>query len=1495
MRRPLIGFFGFALIIVRCADGGQPAFEGPGVALQVAPLSLPGVLKVCYDLIIDNGAGEHVVERGSLFARYPADEGALCSDVFGNGPGGDIAYVAPCDATPGTDHVTIYVDQLVGEGNVPFPADEWTDPCENGCQLSFECLENQDVAVVFNLTIMRRAHQGFFDVAVTFEDIFCSAKLDCSYDDAGNTPIELLFVPGTQARAQTAVIGFACTAGPNDNDETVLHMSDARVMCDPVDVFLGLSAVPATCDELGWVYGIAAGQDNVTTARILKGTMWSGSGNVTDVDYFAPVGAAAADGYFMRALVPNEGSNDTYAIAASVELDPDYVGTNPMRAVDHAWPTVVRRTADGPPPEWTVTQELTLPVGVTVSVADFLDPETGAFIGSNFFGHSERRNTVDAQYVVWLPDAGTPFAYQAGTLIEWPAGTDYCDISGIYDLHATGDCKMTGVDESRYYVWNFTTGQAKFLAPPTGAPNFSHYPPKLAGTIYALGSDVFLGTSEYIDTAGNTASIITTWRPSAAGFTGTALPGITLTSVPHDRLQLYADGMGVATIGIAGTSQSMMVLLRRDPPSGSNEVWRIWSDYSIGVKDISTWLPTTVVPGIGIAGAVAQSPDAIPVLAALPASGAPGMQVDPIVLTPLPYPVGTTDPTPDSVVLQTGVSDGGFALIGSARDGLVPGLNHALVWRFTAGGALDAWFDVESSDDIASAIYIGSVFGLEVPFRDARWAPVAPRCARLVGESIAVDGVSVTDRALTWGLTGTPTIPPAQGGAMGISVAEPDLPLPPGLAEVSGAYIPLKREIRTTTCDSTGRIFGIAAGEVASHDAIVEGRMWQWNAGSGQFDVTTIPSDGTHESAFVMWLLGEDGGFQYAVGLAHDTDSTYRGEESLDAIAGGQGTILRIAANGSVTHTDALVAPSGPPPDVMPETIDPVTKAIIGRGFTTVRQRQSDTWLFWSLAAAPATPFDYDPTGTLLATSSEQCELHEAWGGTVGGACLNGSGEARYYAWDLATPGTRMTLPLPGSPAGFLAWSSHIGQVYVVDVDHLVGTVSYVTTTNGYEAQLAVVWSRDAGVWSVAQLPYSGVSARVLFYRDGYAGVYVTTAANGEVITLFKRPTTFPGSWTSWTTLRVNNVNEPNWYPFGYLAQMGIVFGTYTPSGGSTGSRPFFATINGVELNGIDLPMPIAPTALYAFSGFTEMKSAFVTPTRQAVLGTTSLHRLGAPATDDVPYIVAWIFELQTGVPTLVDWKVLGARDGAFQFDKIQGLPGDHDSRWSALAPQCGKVLADGSYIEPGQQSASPRIETMAYAWSYDGSFGEQLRSVGGTQSTALLQVHLPETSMLTPPVFEHTLRVDQGRGNQWSEDPNLADNIFQMGVYYGNESLNCGAQSCNKRYFNIAIGFTAPIEENCYLYFDGTASSEGQGFQDGWPPVDAWYPRIDYGVQLTALGETVCRRNPLGGAGSGVMPAYSEPSLFSEPVRFCYAYDGATVTDYCDGSFTYYYDQPTE
>ena len=50
---------------------------------------------------------------------------------------------------------------------------------------TFPCTPNADTPVDFDVTVMRQANQGFFDVAVSFDAIFCAAKLDCC-DVAGD-------------------------------------------------------------------------------------------------------------------------------------------------------------------------------------------------------------------------------------------------------------------------------------------------------------------------------------------------------------------------------------------------------------------------------------------------------------------------------------------------------------------------------------------------------------------------------------------------------------------------------------------------------------------------------------------------------------------------------------------------------------------------------------------------------------------------------------------------------------------------------------------------------------------------------------------------------------------------------------------------------------------------------------------------------------------------------------------------------------------------------------------------------------------------------------------------------------------------------------------------------------------------------------------------------------------------------------------------------------
>jgi hypothetical protein len=216
--------------------------SGPELVLQVAPLALPDVVDACYGLAVLNEAGDPVWSKGGL-----------CASRFGDGAT-DLAYVGTCDATDldqnGTASATVVltIEGLYGadtaqDGDAdPDLLTDWKNPCAapyapDGCRLVTACRENADVPVTFNLTIMRQAQQGFFDVAVNFEDIFCSAKVDCAYpatDNAPARPIEVVFDPATGKRTQSVVWAFACTDGDPGGDPdraTHLYMDDLVLRC----------------------------------------------------------------------------------------------------------------------------------------------------------------------------------------------------------------------------------------------------------------------------------------------------------------------------------------------------------------------------------------------------------------------------------------------------------------------------------------------------------------------------------------------------------------------------------------------------------------------------------------------------------------------------------------------------------------------------------------------------------------------------------------------------------------------------------------------------------------------------------------------------------------------------------------------------------------------------------------------------------------------------------------------------------------------------------------------------------------------------------------------------------------------------------------------------------------------------------------------------------------------------------------------------------------
>jgi len=232
-----------AVVPVACADAPGPG--GPAIAIDVAALNLTGVGDVVWDLQVDNGDGDVVWQRRVTSAGY------------GDGAG-SASYIGPCDADPDVNENTVkvwvvgvYDGAILGADAGSFSSGSDAGAgAVNGTEIPFQnptdggpltrdvtCAENTDVAVQFDVALMRPAQQGFFDIAVDFNNIFCSAKLDCC-DDAdsngcdvgGAEDIDLLFDASGQ-RARTFVLGFACTAGAATGVDTELYMDDLALDC----------------------------------------------------------------------------------------------------------------------------------------------------------------------------------------------------------------------------------------------------------------------------------------------------------------------------------------------------------------------------------------------------------------------------------------------------------------------------------------------------------------------------------------------------------------------------------------------------------------------------------------------------------------------------------------------------------------------------------------------------------------------------------------------------------------------------------------------------------------------------------------------------------------------------------------------------------------------------------------------------------------------------------------------------------------------------------------------------------------------------------------------------------------------------------------------------------------------------------------------------------------------------------------------------------------
>lgn len=185
-----------------CADGSGSAPAGARVEIAVAPLQLPGITDAEYALAVFDGAPSNPMfdEAGAVVgetnrASLVWAEPSITSGAFGSGSGGDLLYIGTCDAEHATNYVALALEVLsTADGPLvdqPAADPDFVNPCDYTapCVLEVACAENEDSRVTFDLTVMRDAGQGFFDVAVQFRDIFCSAKAESCYVTEGSTSI----------------------------------------------------------------------------------------------------------------------------------------------------------------------------------------------------------------------------------------------------------------------------------------------------------------------------------------------------------------------------------------------------------------------------------------------------------------------------------------------------------------------------------------------------------------------------------------------------------------------------------------------------------------------------------------------------------------------------------------------------------------------------------------------------------------------------------------------------------------------------------------------------------------------------------------------------------------------------------------------------------------------------------------------------------------------------------------------------------------------------------------------------------------------------------------------------------------------------------------------------------------------------------------------------------------------------------------------------------
>ncbi|MCA9516067.1 MAG: hypothetical protein KC635_14080, partial [Myxococcales bacterium] len=311
-RGALVSLSSLWLAVGACAEAPPPSagdVAGARVAIAVAPLSLPGVADATWTLTVSSPGGEVWTKT-------------VTSSGYGDGAGG-LAYVGPCDASYATNTVTVELIDLTADGGGaitdfrnPGPVSK-TAPCD----------PNGDTAVGFDITVARAANQGFFDVAVSFDDVFCSAKLDC-------VP-ELLF--NGAARDTTLVLAFACASG--EGTATTLHMAAPKLTCsDGTELVVDPTLGPGNTGESNaHVYQVASYRGREAFSGLEK-CYWNTAIGVDATTFTANSGVTCSVTAKVSASVGawDDGQTPEGAVWPFIDVDVPVVADGALVCASHA-------------------------------------------------------------------------------------------------------------------------------------------------------------------------------------------------------------------------------------------------------------------------------------------------------------------------------------------------------------------------------------------------------------------------------------------------------------------------------------------------------------------------------------------------------------------------------------------------------------------------------------------------------------------------------------------------------------------------------------------------------------------------------------------------------------------------------------------------------------------------------------------------------------------------------------------------------------------------------------------------------------------------------------------------------------------------------------------------------------------------------------------------------------------------------------------------------